>query len=126
MKNIFLTGSLIFLWLILIACKEQNLVQTSTATPAASPMTPIPTPPSSTLIPTSEPTATYPASAIQSSATPLEPLITATQIIFLGWSPESRLLAYLDHTPEALAVSGPFPPGSLKFLNVTTGQVCDS
>ncbi len=58
--------------------------------------------------------------------TPIAPSVTATAVHFLSWSPDGEFLAYLEHTLEDVAVLPPFPPGTLKFLNVRTGQTCDS
>jgi len=71
-------------------------------------------------------TTTSSATAAELSEIQIEPLATASRISFLGWSPDGESIAYLEHRPEDLAVMSPFPPGTLKFLNASTGQVCDS
>jgi hypothetical protein len=64
--------------------------------------------------------------AAESGEIQIEPLVTAAQISFLGWSPDGETIAYLEHSPEDLEILPPFPPGALRFLNARTGQVCDS
>lgn len=95
----------------------------SALSPAAEIVPPEPLLAASTPAPTPLPT-----SMIKPPDTEVEPLVTADRLSFLGWSPDSEMLAYLEHTPEDLAAvqTHPFPPGTLKFLNARTGQICDS
>lgn len=115
MKHINPLGIFIFLWFSLMACNEPDLVQPGPATPAPTQTSPAPSP---------EPTA--PAGPLQASTASLDPQVTAAQLTFLSWSPDSTQLAYLEHTPEDLASNPQFPPGSLKFLTIATGQTCDT
>ncbi len=71
-------------------------------------------------------TTTSPATSAELPEIQIKPLATAGRISFLGWSPDGESIAYLEHRPEDLAAMSPFPPGALKFLNASIGQVCDS
>jgi WD40 repeat protein len=76
--------------------------------------------------PTPQPAAPSPTPTTGLPIAQLEPLVTAAQLSFLGWSPDGEIMAYVEHTPADLAVLPPFPPGRLKFLDPRTGQTCDT
>lgn len=102
----------------LSACRGSNEPQVSTVVSVASTRTAQPVPPSVTALPQVTPTAT--------PSVPIEPLATAARIFPHSWSPDSETLAYWTFTPEEAAVDYTYPPGTLYFLNIHTGERCQS
>lgn len=91
--------------------------------PATPQVAPSPTALPSTPTPEPSPTPTPLPQGI-----PLEPILTAPMIFPHSWSPDNTFLAYWTFSKEELEeyVHPDFPPGTLHFLNVHTGEVCES
>ncbi|MBI2845690.1 MAG: hypothetical protein HYX86_03985 [Chloroflexi bacterium] len=58
----------------------------------------------------------------------IQPILTAPQIFGHSFSPDNKFLAYWTFSAEELATyfHPVSPPGTLHFLNVSTGETCES
>ena len=73
---------------------------------------------------TAKPPRTSPTPTLESLGTPIEPLVTAPRILLHSWSPDGKFLAYWTFTQEEVAADYTYPPGTLNFLNIGNGQIC--
>ncbi|MCS6910386.1 MAG: hypothetical protein NZM11_07435 [Anaerolineales bacterium] len=71
-----------------------------------------------------EPSKTSPALISESQAATIQPITTAPQLRFDSWSPTGDFIAYWAFSAEEAAIGHTNSPGSLRFLDVRTGQSC--
>lgn len=62
----------------------------------------------------------------ETTATLLEPILTAARVLPGTWSPDSSVLAYWTFSEEEVAVDYTLPPGQLYFYDVRAGTHCPS